>query len=320
MRSRHELFRRGFTLIELLVVIAIIAILIALLLPAVQQAREAARRSQCKNNLKQIGVAIHNYHEVHSCFPPGYCGDPPNEASGCASINDTKPGWGWAAYLLPFIDQVALYNELGVGEIKKAVCSAPSGAQNDPVVGSPELQDRLIQSYICPSSSEPDLNPSRVVGESHAKSNYAAVSGIDWDGVDDTTGLRGMFVDGTKYVRRMRDVEDGLSTTLAVGEKYRLDVDGTLETQDPNLGEYHGAIWVGLPPDNRAAGCVGLLATTGSSFAVNGGSVNAFASQHAGGAQFLVGDGQVRFISENTDQDTLAYLAIANDGEVAGVP
>src|SRR5579863_1826177 len=109
--------KKGFTLIELLVVIAIIAILVSLLLPAVQQAREAARRTQCKNNLKQIGLALHNYHDALLVFPPGYVdknGDPNSTPD-----NDLGPGWGWASFILPYLDQGNLYSQinfnLGVG-------------------------------------------------------------------------------------------------------------------------------------------------------------------------------------------------------------
>src|SRR5215813_2046814 len=116
MRVRR---RSGFTLIELLVVIAIIAVLIGLLLPAVQQAREAARRSQCKNNLKQMGLAMHNYHDVYQCFPPGYLGYPAGNGGSCATINNTTQrgqGWGWGAFLLPYLDQGNLYNLLSPGQ------------------------------------------------------------------------------------------------------------------------------------------------------------------------------------------------------------
>ncbi|WP_417388542.1 DUF1559 domain-containing protein [Gimesia sp.] len=311
--QRHHVRVRGFTLIELLVVIAIIAILIALLLPAVQQAREAARRSTCKNNLKQLGLAIHNYHETHRVFPPGYCGDPNNS---CSVVDSSNNGWGWGAFILPFIDQANLYDQLGVGQVKQAVCSVPTGAQAAATVGSADLQKTPIPVFMCPTATDPTINPGRVSG-GHAKSNYAGVAGIDWTGVDSTTGFKAIFVDGTKFVTRLRDFIDGSSNTFAIGEKYRRDIDGTLTSQV--AGEYYGAVWVGIAPDVRAANVVGQLAPTGSSYAVNGGSVNAFASQHAGGAHFLFIDGRVQFISENMDQDKLSAIATGNDGKVANM-
>lgn len=109
---------RGFTLIELLVVIAIIAVLVALLLPAVQQAREAARRTQCKNNLKQMGLALHNYHDVHTVLPAGYFSFPTSDGTGPASAEidpdtwDGGPGWGWGASILPFLEQSSITKQI----------------------------------------------------------------------------------------------------------------------------------------------------------------------------------------------------------------
>ena len=108
---------RGFTLIELLVVIAIIAILIALLLPAVQQAREAARRTQCKNNMKQLGLALHNYHDVYGSMAPGIVVDITNPGAA-PTVGSNDPAWGWQALILPFIDQAPLFNTLNPGTVK----------------------------------------------------------------------------------------------------------------------------------------------------------------------------------------------------------
>ncbi len=122
LTMQKPFIRRGFTLIELLVVIAIIAILIALLLPAVQQAREAARRTQCKNNLKQLGLALHNYLDVHQLFPPGSVGGVP--AANLADYNQDY-AWNWSTFILPQIDQANLFNQLGVGTPPRSRTTRP---------------------------------------------------------------------------------------------------------------------------------------------------------------------------------------------------
>ena len=140
---------RGFTLIELLVVIAIIAILIALLLPAVQQAREAARRTQCKNNMKQIGLAMHNYHDVHLCFPPGYITTTPCEsATVWPACNAGELGlYSWGTFVLPYIDQSNLYNQLTPGTVPLQVnLTIPAVLQS--------LRQPLSM-FLCPSDPGP---------------------------------------------------------------------------------------------------------------------------------------------------------------------
>ncbi len=329
MQTRNS--RRGFTLIELLVVIAIIAILIALLLPAVQQAREAARRTQCRNNLKQVGLALHNYHDLFSCFPPGYLGDPPNEsAAGCSTVNTTpitgnyaKKGWGWSVMIMPHLDLGNLYKELDPGN-NIVVCASATGAHA--AAGNAELQRTVIPAYICPSAVDPDLNPSRwerppATAGAHGKSNYAAVAGIDWtgSGIHPVTGrqVEAMFVDGTQVGPvRMKHMTDGSSNVFAIGEKIRIDVDDDKTRAAGALFEKYGAYWVGIAPDTRSASCAMRLEPAPSSFGVNGTSVNAFASQHTGGCFFLLADGHVLFISENADQDMISNIGLRNDGEV----
>ena len=173
--------RQGFTLIELLVVIAIIAVLVSLLLPAVQQAREAARRSQCKNNLKQIGLALHNYHDTHSTFPAGYYSWVTNNGSGPAWANidpdtwDAAPGWGWGTMLLPFLDQAPLYNQLNLNR------SCWDGVNAAGVITT-------LPVFLCPTASggdDPfsilgsDGNPLTIAGQQpvFGRSHYVASHG-----------------------------------------------------------------------------------------------------------------------------------------------
>ena len=333
-RSRH----RGFTLIELLVVISIIAVLIALLLPAVQQAREAARRTQCKNNLKQIGLAMHNYIDSFDCFPPGYLGFPAAAGGTCATINNVAPraqGWGWGVYILPFLDQGNLYNQLSPGPLQ-TVCDNPQSPADAPTVGNSQLQRQKIVAYVCPSASDPDLNQTRDASTSpnspsaHGKSNYRAVSGVNFNGKDITVGsatygFSAVFGDATLYPpAKLRDDTDGTSNTFLVGECFRRDVDGNnLTFTGPSAGvkgEYVGGMWCGLPADTRQSSVVGPLALSPSSFAMNGASINAFASQHVGGGHFLLADGSVRFISNNSDQNTIARIGLMNDGSVIEMP
>lgn len=373
MRRRKS----GFTLIELLVVITIIAVLIALLLPAVQQAREAARRTQCKNNLKQMGLAFHNYVDVNQCFPPGYLGYPANGGGGCQSINNTTQvaqGWGWGAYILPYLDQGNLYNMIQPGTFQ-TVCDTPFGAQASLAVGNPAWERISLTVFKCPTATDPDLittrsspgvntcTPGDMVGTLHAKSNYRAMAGVNFFGLDTTgpnttnnglpnatggtsmsgngngfaplphnSGLKGMFGDGTQYMTRIEHVSDGLSNTLAIGETFNKH---TFGSKNPtgcacqyNSGtaivgalDYVGANWFGIAPDQRQTAVVGCLPPAPSSFQLNSYSLNAWASLHpGGGVQFLMGDGSVVFVSQNTDENLLCNMGTINDGVVANLP
>jgi len=151
---------RGFTLIELLVVIAIIAILVALLLPAVQQAREAARRSSCKNNLKQLGIALHNYHDTHSVFPPGWM-HPGISATGTASGDNDLGVWSWSTMVLPYVEQSAVYDALQPGQYypPPTTDTGNSGGVDATYPGTQRLSaaQTKINTFLCPSSTSPDL-------------------------------------------------------------------------------------------------------------------------------------------------------------------
>lgn len=341
--------RAGFTLIELLVVIAIIGVLVALLLPAVQQAREAARRTQCRNNLKQIALALHNYHDAFECFPAGYMGNPSGANGGVvncemktppdypyiSSVNNGNggPGWGWAAVILPYIDQAPLYNALNIN-VNQAICDGASGPAL--TVGNALLQRTVLSVYICPSAIDPALVPTRDGSvpanfgkEFHAKSNYKGVAGIDYSGGAGTvtaasadmnginpSGFRGMFGNGCQYPPvKLRDTTDGSSNILAVGEGVRIHKDESTPTFVSGIGDYVGGVWIGVPSDMRVSSVVGPLRPRGA-FSINGASFNAFNSPHAGGMNFAGADGSVRFVNQNADQQTVFAMGTVNDGRV----
>ena len=302
--------RRAFTLIELLVVIAIIAVLIALLLPAVQQAREAARRSQCKNNLKQMGLAMHNYHDVHNTFPPGIVtqvADAQYPASGVTSgnVDATVECWGWGAFLLPFLEQANIYQSAGIGSGARLEV----GDSSSP--GTPKyIALTPIAIYRCPSDTGPQLRSPTSYG-AYALTNYKAnmghrsgPAGADVysystpapsyrPGVQSIIDQMATGVFFRDFCRSMRDITDGSSNTVLVGEQAWF-----------NLGaESTGGIWAGARRGiggniTKDALGSGRAAINTSSTTFNE-AVEAFSSVHEGGAHFLMGDGSVRFISEN---------------------
>jgi len=290
--------RSGFTLIELLVVIAIIAILIALLLPAVQQAREAARRTQCRNNLKQIGLAMHNYHDVHSILPAGWIGV--DNTTGEPFV-DGNNGWGWAARILPQLDQVNVYNQTNFTH----------GVEN-----ALNLDARLniIPSYLCPS----DQATARKF-EIHddmdapicevAYSNYVGVFGTSE--IDSCEGQPAPFVckgEGMFHHQsavKLTQVTDGLSNTIMVGERKTKLVDDWQST------------WAGVVVGGEEA-AVRILGSTDHTPNNEANHFDDFSSYHAGGAQFVLGDGSVRFIMTNIDHSLYQSLATRVGGEVVG--
>jgi prepilin-type N-terminal cleavage/methylation domain-containing protein/prepilin-type processing-associated H-X9-DG protein len=281
--------RKAFTLIELLVVIAIIAILVALLLPAVQQAREAARRSQCKNNLKQIGVAFHNYIDVHSSFPPGFTATRPEF---------NWPHWGWAVFILPYVDEANLFDTLRVND--QPLAPGPGIASPTPDT------ERLLATYICPSDTGPVLNQKKGL---FAKSNYRGVTGnVSHPGVnfDNLTTMNGTFYLNSRT--RIADLIDGSSNTVVVAET-RSDT------------TYAGAIWAGMRGTNNIAGVdrthIGdIIWWLNNENLINANNGATHGSRHVGGANFLLADGSSRFVSENTDTATLESVAARNDGGI----
>lgn len=302
--------RHGFTLIELLVVIAIIAILIALLLPAVQQAREAARRSTCKNNMKQLGLAMHNYHETHRAFPINLYGGY-GDTANVGGYTQTSKSWGWPVHLLPFIDQSPLYNQCDPG--------------NNTIIGSGHIAT-VVPIFLCPSDPSGGViieSTSYTTGSINvAIINYKGVMGSDWnwgaytnnvvsagDAFTDNNGL--LYTLNYRKSKKMRDIVDGTSNTTVIGESV---VNTTFATD----GTGPGWSWMNAA-ENTASAAVPINTYKSSSPSSVPWDVRwSFSSQHVGGAHFLMGDGAVRFISENISLTTFRNLATINGGEVIG--
>ena len=314
---------RGFTLIELLVVIAIIAVLIALLLPAVQQAREAARRTQCKNNIKQLGLALHNYHDVALQFPPGAIWVP-SEYAG--------PRTNYMAFLFPYLDQAPLYNQYNFSFPSVTWCYGNNA--NVVKVKLPAL--------LCPSDPGGDILAEVNCGV-HARSNYMGFFGRTTSTAE-LWGRKAPF--GANYGAKIRDFTDGTSNSMVMGE-YLAGIDA---------GDWRGSLWVdeaGMAllhsnytpntsiPDRMFSWCQygggtvpidGLPAAGGAPRDYNrpaqnlpcengsGGTDNyaSARSRHTGGVHVLMGDGAVRFVSSNIDLNTWRGLGTPSGAEVIG--
>lgn len=306
--------RRGFTLIELLVVIAIIAILIALLLPAVQQAREAARRTQCKNNLKQYGLALHNYHDTFSVFPMG----------------SSQAEWCFETFILPYLDQAPLYNLINFPNDKKPPSYAPcpscyscGGEYGRLLALNPSPVGKVYPFINCPS--DPGRNMWSSGSSVWPLGNYLGVGGSDGtftvstlngttyrcihtpNPVQPTCNNRtGMLYFASKV--RVGDATDGTSNTMMVGERGH---DADLSYGWKLCGGAEGDCWLGAGN--------GLSAAQFSSGTLNDSlNDNHFWSWHVGGCHFLLADGSVRFLSNNISNVTFQALATRNGGEVVG--
>jgi prepilin-type N-terminal cleavage/methylation domain-containing protein len=309
-----QLARRAFTLIELLVVIAIMAALIGLLLPAVQKVREAANRISCQNNLKQMGLAFHGYHNVSQSLPPGYAASLPY-VDGAV---DTAPGWGWAAFLLPYIEQDNIYGQLNLGQ---------------PVQNSPAAQT-MVKLFLCPS----DLTPpgafpvpdgfGNTVCQA-APTSYAACCGND---ASDTTGFSGNGVFYRNSRTRISDVKDGTSNTLLVGERAWGKANGAWAGAIPGgvllRGQYNPC-QPNIPGAWYPSSTIALAhAHLNNALQDPDGSagMDDFGSFHTGGSFFLFADGSVHFLrsisADNPDgsytADGLIFQALATraGGEV----
>jgi prepilin-type N-terminal cleavage/methylation domain-containing protein len=320
MVSMHRA-KRGFTLVELLVVIAIIGILVALLLPAVQAAREAARRMSCTNNLKQIGIALHNYHDTYKTFPP-------------ASVlygdnNNNKESWGWHVFILPYIEQQPLFDELTVNN--RTLQSVLQNGVNGSMADAERLLQTAIDGYHCPSDEHFDVVPRELrmfegSGNSSkfevGKSNYVAVMGLYDDPVrnsDETNN--GIFYNNSNV--RIADISDGTSNTLMVGERdIRCAVASWPGNRNPpgpcHCGVYHnrGRVSKKLNTDFYYPNSAGLSNRykAGQRSACHCDSCSeGFSSYHPGGATFVLADGAVRFVNENISfNNTLSPSQLEN--------
>ena len=302
--------RRGFTLVELLVVIAIIGILIALLLPAVQAAREAARRSQCQNNLKQLGLGMHNYHDTNKVFPVSFYGGY-GDPLAVGGYTQTSRSYGPLMRMLPFLEQKPLYD----------VCN--HGVNS--MVATGQLAT-VIPGFLCPSDPAPgqvtETNIFVTGGTLVGRNNYRGVMGNDWDwgayanntvnptpAADSFRQNNGLFYHfSVERPRSAAAATDGLSNTLAFGE--------TLFNQNFASSERPTYAWM------HAAGSLATVAVplnhtdekTPSSVTFD--LKHGFSSLHPGGVQFLLADGSVRFISETVALTVIRGLGSMNGGEV----
>jgi prepilin-type N-terminal cleavage/methylation domain-containing protein/prepilin-type processing-associated H-X9-DG protein len=350
---RDPLRARGFTLIELLVVIAIIGLLVALLLPAVQGAREAARRSQCSNNLKQIGLALHNYHNGKLCFPPGYTDG--NTVAASNATYDVGPSWGWASYILPYLDETNTWSQINFSVAVGTGTNTTVSQQALPLYQCPS--DPLHQAFGVWNQNN---NFSSIIC-TVAHANYVGCNGWveclanagglylpndpvygDGGSAEDNdagpttsaepTGLAG---DGLFYRNShntFKNVTDGLSRTIIVGER----------SSDHSPSTWTGAVaggacpaWMAstdgpyTPPTNPPQ-IEYVQADYGEALVLGHGNSthvpcadnpwydpDTMYSMHAGrGVNFLMGDGSVTFITQNIDGNVYQHLCTIAGGEI----
>ena len=338
MKSLHRNNKRGFTLIELLVVIAIIAILVALLLPAVQQAREAARRSSCKNNLKQIGLALHNYHDTHRVFVHMMGGTSGGRPAGGTANDGNEDRISGFVCLLPFFEQGPLYDQIS-GPLGIYPAFGPSRD-----IGGYAPWKQKLSMILCPSNPTPATyrNFGWNVSQSYVFSMGDTIN--NW-----SVKTRGIF--GFQSATKMRDIIDGTSNTLMIAERgifsdNTRDIRGLAANSgvstaltNPgtcfsaasgglyNVGQsvrsdrHMGGLWQHGQP-HFAGFCAVLPPNSPSCMANSHGDSWALASAssyHTGGIQVLMADGSVRFVSENIDTGNVSAAPVTSGPSAYGV-
>ena len=308
---RHPGQSHGFTLVELLVVIAIIGILVGLLLPAVQAAREAARRMQCSNNLKQIALALHNYENTYKTFPSGNI-----VRISCSTLSGD--GWTWHSRILPYVEQSALYNQI----------SSVMGTDIGGYTSTPQklAGQTKLSFFQCPTHPDGVANPSK---RGYQLSTYNGVCGntsFNNDQLDQASDIgyraNGMFFMNSRV--RHGDISDGTSNTFLVAEvqdelkgspnsnrwpgsdrKYNF-ADGSDGNPPTDITEYLVGMESNDPINANIRDSAGFYNNTGEYAG----------SDHVGGAQFALTDGSVRFVSQSINMTTYRALSTRNGGEV----
>jgi prepilin-type N-terminal cleavage/methylation domain-containing protein/prepilin-type processing-associated H-X9-DG protein len=340
---------RGFTLIELLVVIAIIAVLIALLLPAVQQAREAARRTQCKNNLKQLGLACHNYHDTAKQFPQNYDGRAAlQDATGGGQWQGGQGCWGWIVMALPYFDQAPLYNKFNFNDQSSAGASAGTltslGWTSQFNTG---FAKTVLPALMCPSNPQEDRQIPWVAGNGGGqnydrtpigRTDYAGSMGFiagDWrscvvsDGgaIPLTKGAEqvGVVLDAWGYDLRARVGGDNGVFSFVGTAKISDITDGTSNTI-LCMEDHHWRVGKRSPDQHGDdSGWASPMAISTAANLVNQNygypdfnKCHGISSTHTGGAHILMADGAVRFLTENIGLNVLQAIATRGSGVPVG--
>ncbi len=316
--ARGRLSRRGFTLVELLVVIAIIAVLIGLLLPAVQSAREAARRSSCSNNVKQLGLALHGYHDSFNGLPPSYYDNVPQSNSSTAATDNVV--MAWSALILPYMEETATHDEFlqETGDLTLNYQNTPTAAA---------VARRQLKSYQCPSHGV------KAGRGGFGMNNYGANAGTAaWQNPLPTNGVgTGIFNCFDKRVaRNFVTIQDGTSKTVMIAERSSTPDGGTTTNCGGARCNWAGGIWAGPMITGQGTWNSGVNPSDvevygggNATYLINRsnqtwGSSWTTSSKHPGGIQVGMADASVRFISETIPDTTWRYLMHRQDGQNIG--